>query len=111
MAHLEFLEIQVFQGNLLSVVLACQVCQVARELQAHQVGPSGSHLPFGWVGLVFVPAFQWPEGAEVVSGYWLQDRRQENVTSFKRYVSCQCEEIHAWITMDLRFDSVVQCKE
>lgn len=55
---------------------------MARELQAHQVGPSELNVPFGWVGLGFVFAFQWPEGAEDVSGYWLEDSMGENVTPF-----------------------------
>lgn len=36
-------------------------------------GPPGRtfcpEMPFGWVSLGFVPAFQWPEGAEIVSEY------------------------------------------
>jgi len=42
---------------------------VARELQAHQVGPSESKVPFGCVGLGFVAAFQWPQGVEIDFGY------------------------------------------
>ncbi|KAI6063357.1 Collagen alpha-3(IV) chain [Aix galericulata] len=67
LAHLEFQGIQVFQGNLLSVLLAGQVCQVARELQAHQgnAGLPGFKGQSGRPGIDGVPG---PRGEPGIMG-------------------------------------------